>query len=208
MLPEYNSDISEVKKMQRLEDFVKKHPDLEIQDLYKWLYYGEFGPDENKILDPKERQREQLMRILDDLESECMKEPPPKVWDHIGMSSRFIMVYLSSYEKHECPMNRIINLVERAGAFVGSRMQFKLDWTFLKEHIMHMDIGFNKQDFTNFEDKIDFYQLPELSFSEKFNKNYTTKFRVLPLSLFFDYFPEFMDEEILKNISDKTHLFD
>jgi len=208
MIKENNLLYSPERKIELLENFIQQHPQSEVQDLYKWLYFGEFGPDENNIKDPQEKQRVELQKILDDLELECMLEPDDRIWDPAGMSGRFIFVYLSAYEKQLCPLNRIINLQNRSAAFVGSRMQFKLDWNLLKEHVIQMDNPINRQDFKNFEDGIEFYQMPELPFTEKFNNNYPLKYRIVPASLFFEYFPEFMDEEQVSYINDRYHLFD
>ncbi|MCE9500517.1 MAG: hypothetical protein K8R21_08475 [Leptospira sp.] len=184
-----------------IDNFLAVHPLAEIQDVYKWLYYGEFGHEEQVGIFAKEKRLPELQLILDDLKSEIIEENiPEKVWDPVGFSMRFVMVYLTEYNRRECPLKRLVNLIERSPAFKGSRMQFKLDWGLIKDHLTQPGKNFERQDFYNFEDKIGFYQLPEVSFTLPFLENYPVKYRIVPRKLFFDYFPEFDDLRDIKFI--------
>lgn len=95
---------------------------------------------------------------------------PENVWEPLGFSQRYLMVYLTPYYNMEYPLMRVVNLIQRSSAFQGYRMRFKLDWILLKDEIVSRNIGFSKQDFINFEDRIQFHQLPELDFSDTFKK--------------------------------------
>ncbi len=190
-----------------LEEFLREHPLAGIQDLYRWLYSGEFGQVDLSGILKGESKIPELQRILDDIKSESISEElVDKVWDPVGFSMRFVMVYVSEYYKKECPLKRLVNLIERAHAFQGSRMQFKLDWSFLKDYLTKTVKKFEKQEFYNFEDRIGFYQLPEVGFTEDFTVNYPTKYRVVPRKLFLSYFPEFDDKHDFRDTKSRSLL--
>ncbi|MBE7411689.1 MAG: hypothetical protein L6Q54_13460 [Leptospiraceae bacterium] len=194
-------------KIYVLDEFIKEHPQSGIQDLYRWLYSGEFGQIDLSGILKGESNIPQLQKILDDIKSEAISEDLIKrVWDPVGFSMRFVTVYVTEYYNRECPLKRLVNLIERAPAFQGSRMQFKLDWSFLKDYLTKTVKKFDKQDFYNFEDKIGFYQLPEINFSDVYLSNYPTKYRVVPRKLFLGYFPEFDDKHDLKVSKSKSLL--
>ena len=53
-----------------LNKFIEAHPYFELQDLYKWLYYGEFGYEEHITYLKKDKSQPELHKILDDIKYE------------------------------------------------------------------------------------------------------------------------------------------
>lgn len=177
---------------------METYKDIEIQDLYKWLYYGEFGYEEQNAFLKATKGVPKLQQILDEIDVEKgFERPIQRVWEPLGCSHRFVMVYVSPYYLQDCPLLRIVNLMERSPAFRGSRMQFKLDWGIVKEHMLSVSSKWSKEDFYQFEDRIGFHQLPIIDFSEGYLQVHPYKYRVLSQKLFFEYFPEFYDEDLL-----------
>lgn len=180
-------------KLFALKLFLKDNSEFELDDLYNWLYYGEFGAAEQKSYLKEDKGIPELQKILDDIKSEeKIDNLTDLVWNPLGLSLRFVMVYLTMFHKRDCPLKRLINLMERSPAYGGTRMHFKLDWTFIKDYLIKNDI-FTKQNFYDFEDKIGFHGLPKIPFTKKFIKHHPEKYRIVPRKLFFDFFPEFND---------------
>jgi hypothetical protein len=98
-----------------------------LQDLYKWLYYGEFGYEEHISYLKKEKGQQELHKILNDIKYEQnIENLSDLIWKPMGLSQRFVMVFVTQYHKQLCPLNRLVNLIERSPAFQGTRMHFKL----------------------------------------------------------------------------------
>ncbi|MBK6605722.1 MAG: hypothetical protein KBF99_01660 [Leptospiraceae bacterium] len=175
--------------------FIEDHPYFELQDLYKWLYYGEFGYEEHISYLKKEKGQQELHKLLDDIKYEQnIENLSDLVWKPMGLSQRFVMVFVTQYHKQLCPLNRLVNLIERSPAFQGTRMHFKLDWSFVKDYVIRTQSHrISKQDFYGFEDRINFHSLPLVSYTNVFIGKNPERYRVVPRKLFFDFFPEFND---------------
>ncbi|TGK05296.1 hypothetical protein EHO57_01020 [Leptospira langatensis] len=182
-------------KISSLNRFIELHPLVEIQDLYKWLYYGEFGEIVIQEFYSEKKTAPVLHSMLEGLRSDSdLDLSPERVWEPLGFSQRYLMIYLTPYYNLEYPLMRVVNLIQRSSAFQGYRMRFKLDWILLKDEIVSRNMGLSKQDFINFEDRIQFHQLPELDFSDTFKTNYPAASCIVATKLFFEYFPEFAQE--------------
>jgi hypothetical protein len=202
--------LSHEQRLFSLKKFINDHPYFELQDLYKWLYYGEFGYEEQVSYLKKEKGKPELHKLLEDIKLEETKTNlSDLVWKPMGLSFRFVMVFVTNYYKHKCPLYRLINLMERTPAFQGTRMHFKLDWGFVKGYIIdNMKDRFAKQDFYGFEDRINFHSLPLIQFTNDYLNHSPEKYRVVPRKLFFDFFPEFNDNSDLYNTRPGDSLVD
>jgi hypothetical protein len=192
------SVVARTEKIYLVSKFLDQNPNIEIQDLYKWLYYGEFGYEEQNAFLRAKKNIPKLQQLIDEIEDEREENiHSGSVWKPVGCSHKFVMVYVTPYFERECPLVRLVNLMERSSAFAGSRMQFKLDWGIIKEYALSMNENWSKDDFYQFEDRIGFHQLPIISFSEEFMEHHPYKFRIISQKLFFEYFPEFYEESLL-----------
>ncbi|EKQ90381.1 hypothetical protein LEP1GSC101_2110 [Leptospira borgpetersenii str. UI 09149] len=182
-------------KIKFLEQYLQDHPVFEVVDLYKWLYYGEFGEVEKQEFYSEEIEVvPELQSILNDLKAEEGKSYSERVWEPLGFSQRYLLVYLTPYVKRDYPLKRLVNLMQRSSAFQGYRMRFKLDWIILKDIITEKMPVFTKQEFNDFEDRIGFQQLPDVELSDTYRNAYPASFRVVSAKLFYEYFPEFVKE--------------
>lgn len=182
-------------KIKFLEQYLQYHPVFEVVDLYKWLYYGEFGEvEKQEFYSDQVEVVPELQSILDDLKAEKDRPYPEVVWEPLGFSQRYLLVYLTPYVKRDYPLKRLVNLMQRSSAFQGYRMRFKLDWIILKDIITEKMPVFTKQEFNDFEDRIGFQQLPDVELSNTYKSAYPASFRVVSAKLFYEYFPEFVKE--------------
>ncbi len=194
---EKESALTHKEKLFLITSFSEVHPYAAIQDYYKWLYYGEFGMEEFNNLMSAKKQVPELHVILSEIKKEgTIDHSESKLWEPLGISGRFIKVYVSPYYLKDCPIKRLVNLIERSPAFKGSRMTFKLDWNILKDVITELRPELTRKEFINFEERINFHQLPELSFTEEFVAANPRHFRIISQKLFFDYFPEYAEDTI------------
>jgi hypothetical protein len=213
MIPTLSLDTHQVaqsndQKIFAIKKFLIANPFYELQDLYKWLYFGEFGFEDQMSYLKKDRGKPELIKILDDIKSEKDKLISEKIWEPMGLSQRFVMVFVTRYEEKKCPIMRLVNLIERSPAFRGTRMQFKLDWAFLKDYVIRTSGRFTRQDFYGFEDRINFHQLPNVDFTSKFKSQRPEKYRIVPRKLFFDFFPEFDTMEDILPTKPRDSLID
>ncbi|TGN20049.1 hypothetical protein [Leptospira idonii] len=204
---EKEPSLSHKEKLFLITKFVEEHPEAEIQDYYKWLYFGEFGVEEYNTLLAGKKQIPELHVILSEIKQESsLEKAPEQIWEPLGLSARFIKVYVTPYYKKDCPVKRLVNLVERSPAFRGVRMTFKLDWNMMKDVIIELRPDLTRRDFINFEERINFHQLPELSFTDAFNEKNPFYYRVVSQKLFFDYFPEFIDDAVFHPFEENISL--
>lgn len=194
---ERESSLTYKEKLFLTTSFAEEHPEAEIQDFYKWLYFGEFGIEEFNNLMSAKKQMPELHVILAEIKKEATLDlTNAKLWEPLGVSAKFIKVFVSPYYLKDCPIKRLVNLIERSPAFRGARMTFKLDWNMLKEVVTEVRPDLTRRDFLNFEERINFHQLPELSFTENFMAKNPLHYRVVSQKLFFDYFPEYAEDTI------------
>jgi len=180
-----------------IHEFLDTHPEAEIQDLYKWLYLGEFGEPEKNMFYSGTKALPELHLLLAEIKRETTyAEPCKKLWEPIGIAARFVKVFLTPYYLRECPLNRLVNLMERSPAFRGGRMEFKLDWNYLKEKAMVIRPDWDKEQFQKFEEENNFHQLPDLPHTELFLTVQPYAYRVVSQKLFFSYYPEYEDDSI------------
>jgi hypothetical protein len=194
---ERESSLSHKEKLSLITRFTEQHPEAEIQDFYKWLYFGEFGVEEYNTLLTGKKQTPELHILLAEIKKEASQDHTnSNLWEPLGVSARFIKILVSPYYLNDCPIKRLVNLIERSPAFRGARMTFKLDWNILKDVVCELRPDLTRRDFINFEEKINFHQLPELKFTEGFIKHNPSYYRVVSQKLFFDYFPEYEDDSV------------
>jgi hypothetical protein len=200
--------ITNDQRIYSIQKFIEINPFYELQDLYQWLYFGEFGSVMEKTDKPSAKTKPELIKILEQLKIEKEVQSDDVVWESMGLSFRFVMVYLTPYSNLQCPITRIINLLDRSPAFRGTRVHFKLDWVFVKEYIIKHSNKFTKFDFYGFEDRYNFHQLPTIPFTESYFKAKPKSFRILPRKLFFEFFPEFDTREDVLYTRPKDSLID
>lgn len=193
----------------RTEKLFKKVDYFDLQDLYKWLYYGEFGPEEQGGYLKQDKKLPELEYLLRDIREESSNPSiTDRIWDPMGLSQRFIMVYISAFYKAQLPLKTLVNLLSRAPAFRGTRVHFKLDWSFIKEYLVGTLKRHSKEDFYSFEDRINFHQLPTVEFTQTYFFHNPSHYRVVPRKLFFDFFPEFDDKRDIQDKRPKDSLID
>lgn len=83
-------------KIKFLEQYLQDHPVFEVVDLYKWLYYGEFGEVEKQEFYSEEIEVvPELQSILNDLKAEEGKPYSERVWNRLDfLKDIFLFILL------------------------------------------------------------------------------------------------------------------
>lgn len=167
------------------EEFLDRHPQAKAQDIYRWLWEGEFGAGS----------RSQASN-LDELTSAIRKARMHKtagtqpMWEYLGLTQRLLHINIIPYSDAGCPLKRLLNLGERIRDFRPDQLRFKMQWGFLKTQVVP-GMRITVDELNSFENEIPFHMTPELPFTEEFTQEYGTGYIIVPQDLFFETFPEY-----------------
>jgi hypothetical protein len=157
------------------------------QDVYSWLWIGEFGYEEYPLTD---------LFILREGVRMAYLNPSRirKIWEPLGISKKFVKVNLDLYFDAGYPLLRLIDLVEKSKEHKQiDKLTFKMNW-----NLMKMQLNFTQpvtlRDMNEFQEKIAFHMTPYYPFTEEFQKEFGYYYRIVPLQQFFDYFPECIND--------------
>lgn len=181
-------DLSLEEKTFIAESFLDKYNPKRAQDLYRWLWEGEFGP--GSIM-----QQLSLDQLQQDIRQSRMhyrktNYHPGQICEDAGLTRRFLKINLMVYADSGCPLKRLIMLSERIKDARPDPLRFKKDWTFLKTQIisgMHLTLDL----LNHFENEIAFHMSPETIWSDDWTGRYGSGYWLAPRLLFFHFFPEY-----------------
>ncbi len=181
-----DEDLNELKN-KMAEWFLENYSDLKARDMYRWLWEGEFGAahhGRNLSLD----------RLTEDIRLARIKNRRGlMVWEPLGLANVLVKVNLVPYSDSGCPLKRLIMLEERARDVRPNPLRFKHDWNLLKTQLTP-DMPVKIEHIHEFENSIPFHLTPEVQYTDEFIDKYGLGYRVVPRTLFFDYFPEYSFE--------------
>ena len=164
--------------------FFTTYSSLQSCDIYRWLWEGEYGRY-NKMLDMS------LDKLTEDIRlARIHPRQVKKVWEPLGLAMVLVKINLVSYSESGCPLKRLIMLEERARDIRPNPLRFKRDWSLIKTQLLP-DMKIKSENLNDFENSIPFHIVPEVAYSTEFVHEYGQGYRIVPRSLFFDYFPEY-----------------
>lgn len=183
-------DILEKYEVFELEDklrfanwFYKNYSLFEAQDIYSWLWIGEFGYHDYPLND--------LNTLMDDIiQAQLKPSKIRKLWEPLGISRKFIKINIDIYFEAGYPLKRLLDLVERNKSFINiDKLTFKNSWNLMK---LELDFTQNVKlnDMNLFMEKIPFHMSPYYPFTENFSKEFGNFYRIVPMNDFFFYYPE------------------
>jgi len=171
------------------EEFLKRHPKLKPQDIYRWLWEGEFGMGSMTGNFTLEEMQQDLRRAR---QLPGMNLFP--VWENQGLGMKFLRINIARYADADCPLITLIELSKRSADIHSDTLRFKYDWAFMKTQAVasgHLTMD----DLNDFENSISFHTTPEVEYSEGFLSTFGSAYRIVPRSMFFAKFPEFKPED-------------
>lgn len=170
------------------ETFLDSYDDILPEDLYRWLWEGEFGP--GRTVPPLT-----LDQLAQDIRLARIQGNGNlvDVWEPAGLADKYVRVNLLPYVDRGCPLKRLIAMGDRSKELKADPLRMKQDWEFLKTQIIP-GMLLTMDQMRAFELSIPFHITPEINYSKKYVENYGLGFRIVPRVLFLTYFPEYSNE--------------
>ncbi len=167
------------------ESFLDYYKKIKAQDIYRWLWEGEYGPGSNL---PEST----LDRLTYDLRLARMMHGAREqnLWEPMGLAMKILKINLVPYADTGCPLKRLLDLSIRATEMRPNTLRFKRDWHFMKTQIPP-DLEITIDQMSGFENDIPFHMTPEISWSDTYIDTYGIGYRLVPRHLFFRFFPEY-----------------
>lgn len=173
-------------KSRRAEWFYSHYHSYTADDIYGWLWAGEFGYPPGQYPDAS------LHRLLEDIRlARYHAGTIRSVWEPLGLENHFIKVNIAHYADAGCPLPRLIQLSERIREETNpNAMRFKSDWNLMKANISEgADVSLTQ--IHEFEERIPFSMTPYIPYTADFLSQFGMHYRIVPADLFFYHFPEY-----------------
>ncbi|MDH5656300.1 MAG: hypothetical protein OEZ34_10350 [Spirochaetia bacterium] len=176
------------KRLFVLERFFQKYKILHPEDLYMWLWEGEFGYGDRENINTLDQLTDSIRKSR--IETGSKKLP---VWDYLGLNNKLIKINIVSYADHNCPLLRLLFFSERTKDVKSDSLRFKKNWQFIKTQISPgMDI--TVEEMIAFENQIPFHMTPQMNYTDDFLSQFGSTYLIVPGSLFFSTYPEYDPE--------------
>lgn len=188
--------IASVKRTSFIEMFFGMYPKLQPQDIYHWLWLGEFGSNLMGI-----KMNDDLEKITQDMEEYYIMSSKREgttrdtvkkevICEPLGMTNYYLKINLLAYNRAGCPLKRLLRLQSSSNQLRPDNFRMLQDWD-LCQKIAVLDNRIKQEDFTLFEKKVALNMLPKMDFSREFISEYQPCYRVVPRKLFFRFFSEY-----------------
>lgn len=166
--------------------FYDNYSNYTVQDLYSWLWLGEFGYPELPEND--------LATLREDIrKARVFPSKVRKLWEPLGVSQKFLKINIDLYFDAGYPLKRLLDLVSRAKEETFEKLTFKNNW-----NLMKIQLDFTKPvtigQMNEFQEKIPFHMTPYMPFTEDFQKEFGRYYRIVRQDDFFSFYPERIDD--------------
>lgn len=175
-------------KSHRAEWFFSHFHSYGPEDIYAWLWAGEFGYPPGRFPDAN------LHALMEDIR--LARHQPGAlrvVWEPLGLEGLLVKINIAVYADEGCPLPRLIDLSERSREEINpNAIRFKSNWNLMKAHISTMaEVSLTQ--IHEFEERIPFNMSPCIAHSPDFLAQFGPHFRIVPARMFFTAFPEYED---------------
>ena len=192
---------SKTKSIQRasiLDDFFSRYDNISPQDIYAWLWEGEFGLTEEArrttTLVQLSKETQKAYAAEEKLLKAAQKNPSTNqsnnIYEYLGIAEKFIKINLALYSTHNCPLKRLIELQNLCRYHQANRFRFKQDWKFIKKISIEKK-GISASIFDSFERNTGLYLSPKIKYTAAFLKKANPYYYIVPQKSFFRFFPEY-----------------
>jgi hypothetical protein len=176
------------RKSKQAEWFYTHYHSYTPEDIYGWLWAGEFGyppglyPDAN------------LHALMEDIRRARHQPGAHRaVWEPLGLESLLVKINIAVYTDEGCPLPRLVDLSERIREEIHpNAMRFKSNWNLMKAQISTA-AEVTLTQIHDFEERIPFNMSPYIQYSPDFLAQFGPHFRIVPATMFFDAYPEYED---------------
>ena len=162
-----------------LQAALKRHPTSELQDLYKLLYQGAFGPGHSIVnADDALRNIEAEIRHLDQAEGEPLHEP-------CSVDGSMIRVNLRPFLKRGLSVQRLAQvMLETAGSMKADTAAFVATWAEFGDLVSDEALPFDADEYEAFTRDVLEQRFPAMHHSDAYLGAYKPAYRVVRRDLF------------------------
>jgi len=167
------------------EAFFDRYKKTKAQDIYRWIWEGEFGYG-------VQGKDNSLDTLIDDIRISRIRNRDQSfpIYEDLGLTGKLLKVNIVPYSDTACPLLRLIMLSEQTLRIKPDTLRFKKNWHFIKTQIVP-GMGVTLDEIHDFENSIPFHMTPELPYSDEFLQEFGVGYRIVPVDLFFRFFPEY-----------------
>ncbi len=159
------------------------HPKMNIQDLYKFLYQAEFGP--NHILDNPVAAKEYLA-----LEAASKSNNNIPLKESCSADGSLLRINLQTFKEKNLSLDTLfLCLEESARRIHGNETHFKETWKHVGELIDELSIPIPLESYKEFTKMIRGKNYLPVHHSREYTIEYHPSYRVVVKSVFEKYFP-------------------
>jgi len=155
-------------------DHVKRYPKIQVQDVYKLLYQGEFGV--KHIIDNPEAARAYLDKELEQSAADS-SEP---LWEYISSDSTMVRIHLRPFNAgHYNPEHLWEAMVKTAESVDGDTTRFEEHWRIFMQGIAKGLLPFSEDIAKDFWKDVENAGYPAVHHSPQYNEAYSPAYRVI-----------------------------
>ena len=164
-----------------VKNHLQRYPRMEVQDVYKLLYQGEFGV--GHILDNPKAAKDYLIRELQQIGGNT----EDSLHEVISPEGIIIRVHLRAFKGENLNPDDLWKAMIRTGeSVVGDKARFKANWEIIRLGTEHGLIPFSIKTITEFWDNMDRRELSPVHHSDMYNSTYHPAYRVIKLDYLSD----------------------
>ena len=163
----------------------KLHPKMDLQDVYKFLYQSEFGP--NHLMTNSSAAKEYLL-LEAQTKSESKNLPLREI---CSPDTSLLRINLQPFKEKNLLLDTLfICLEETAVKIQGSGIHFGETWKQVGELITEFSIPFTYESYQNFTKLMQEKNYPAVHHSQDYTTEYHPSYRIVLKSVFEKHFPD------------------
>lgn len=155
-------------------DHVKRYPKIQVQDVYKLLYQGEFGV--KHIIDNPEAARAYLEQELGQFAADSSES----LWEYISSDSGMVRIHLRPFRAgHYNPDRLWESMVKTAESVIGDTARFEEHWRIFMQGITKGLLPFSEDTAEDFWKEVESAGYPAVHHSAQYREAYSPAYRVI-----------------------------
>jgi hypothetical protein len=159
-----------------VEDHLQRYPEMQIQDVYKMLYQGEFGV--RHILDNPETAYGFLLRELEQIPGDASET----LWEEISPDRTMIRIQLTAFlGRHLNPDDLWQAMIMTAESVIGDMARFKANWDIFRQGTEDGILPFSLNKILDFWHDMQHRSFPPVHHSDKYIASYHPAYRVIKM---------------------------
>jgi hypothetical protein len=157
-----------------VKNHLERYPEMQIQDVYKMLYQGEFGV--GHLIDNPDIAKNYLNSELEQITSDST-EP---LWEYISPDTDMVRINLRPFKAQQLNSDKLIQAMwKTARMVVGDTTQLYKNWKIIIEGIERGLLPLSANDAISFWQQMQIHGFPAVHHSEVYQQAYHPAYRVI-----------------------------